>query len=159
MPSSAPDKAKLFAEIISKNSYFDDLVSPYLFSSWTNLKLHNILATPKLVKKAISDLYFSEASGLDCSVKLWIWIFIHINWSFQYLFEGILFYILLESLMRSLYLRMLGRDLHLRNTGLFVLFLWLVKTLKNLQMLCLLITSRNVVFFLSSTIVSGLLFQ
>ena len=45
--SSASDKAKLFAENISKNSDLDDShISLPVFSSRTNLKLHNISVTP-----------------------------------------------------------------------------------------------------------------
>ena len=37
-----------------------------VFPSWTNLKLHNISVTPKLVKKVITNLNSSKASGPDC---------------------------------------------------------------------------------------------
>ena len=53
--SSASDKAKLFAE----NSL-------PVFPSRTNLKLHNISVTPKMVKKVIMNLNLSKASGCDC---------------------------------------------------------------------------------------------
>ena len=36
-----------------------------VFSSRTNLKLHNIFVTPRLVK-VITNPYSSQASGLDC---------------------------------------------------------------------------------------------
>ena len=36
------------------------------FPSRTNLKLHNIFLTPKMVKKVITNLDLSKASGLDC---------------------------------------------------------------------------------------------
>ena len=39
------------------------LVSLYLFSI---LKLHNMFITPKMIKKAITNLDSSKASGLDC---------------------------------------------------------------------------------------------
>ena len=49
--SSASDKAKLFAENFSKNSNLDDSgISLPVFLSRTNLKLHNISVTPKMVK-------------------------------------------------------------------------------------------------------------
>ena len=65
--SSASDKAKLFAENISLNSNLDDLgVSLPVFPSRTNLKLHNISVTPKMVRKVIMNLDLSKASGLDC---------------------------------------------------------------------------------------------
>ena len=37
-----------------------------VFSSRTNLKLHNISVTPKMVKKVITNLDSSKASGPDC---------------------------------------------------------------------------------------------
>ena len=55
--SSASDKAKLFAKNFSKNSYLDDSgISLPVFPSRTNLKLHNISITPKLVKKVIAKV-------------------------------------------------------------------------------------------------------
>ena len=56
--STASDKAKLFA----KNSG----ISLPVFPSRTNLKLHNISITPKMVKKVIMNLDSSKASGPDC---------------------------------------------------------------------------------------------
>ena len=48
--SSASDKAKLFAENFSNNSNLDDSsISFPVFPSRTNLKLHNISATTKMV--------------------------------------------------------------------------------------------------------------
>ena len=63
---SASDKAKLLAENFSKNSNFDDSgISLSVFPSRTNLKLHNISVTPKMVKKVITNLDLSKASGPD----------------------------------------------------------------------------------------------
>ena len=65
--SSASDKAKLFAENFSLNSYLDDSgVSLPVFPSRTNLKLHNISVTPKMVRKVVMNLDLSKASGPDC---------------------------------------------------------------------------------------------
>ena len=65
--SSASDKAKLFAENFSKNSNLDDSgISLPVFPSRTNLKLHNISVTPKMVKKVIMNLDSSKAFGPDC---------------------------------------------------------------------------------------------
>ena len=65
--SSASDKAKLFAKNFSKNSNLDDFgISLPVFPSRTNLKLHNISITPKMVKKVIMNLDSSKASGPDC---------------------------------------------------------------------------------------------
>ena len=65
--SSASDKAKLFAKNFSKNSNLDDSgISLPVFSSRTNLKLHNISITPKMVKKVIMSLDSSKAYGPNC---------------------------------------------------------------------------------------------
>ena len=65
--SSASDKAKLFGENFSKNSNLDDsgIFLP-VFPSRTNLKLHNISVTLKMVEKVIVNLDLSKASGPDC---------------------------------------------------------------------------------------------
>ena len=67
MLSSASDKAKLLTENFSKNSNLDDsdIFLP-VFPSRTNLKLHNISVTPKMVKKVIMNLDLSKTSGPDC---------------------------------------------------------------------------------------------
>ena len=65
--SSASDKAKLFAKNFSKNSNLDDSgISLPVFPSRTNLKLHNISITPKMVEKVITSLDSSKLSGPDC---------------------------------------------------------------------------------------------
>ena len=67
MLPSASDKAKLLAKNFSKNSNLDDLgISLPVFPSRTNLKLHNISITHKMVKKVIVNLNSSKASGPDC---------------------------------------------------------------------------------------------
>ena len=59
--SSASDKAKLFAKNFSKNTNLDDSgISLPVFSSRTNLKLHNISITPKMVKKVVMNLDSSK---------------------------------------------------------------------------------------------------
>ena len=65
--SYASDKAKLFAENVSKDSNLNDsgIFLP-VFPSRTNLKLHNIFVTPKMVKKVIMNLDLSKASGPEC---------------------------------------------------------------------------------------------
>ena len=64
---SASDRAKLFAKNFSKNSNLDDSgISLPVFLSRTNLKLHNISVTPKMVKKVIMNFDLSKASGPDC---------------------------------------------------------------------------------------------
>ena len=65
--SSASDKAKLFAENFSKNSNLDDSgISLPVFPSRTNLKLHNIFVTPKMVKNVITNLDLSKTSSTAC---------------------------------------------------------------------------------------------
>ena len=67
MLSSASDKAKLFAENFSINSNLDDSgISLPIFPCRTNLKLHNISVTPKLIRKVVMNLDLSKASGPDC---------------------------------------------------------------------------------------------
>ena len=57
----------MFAENFSKKSNLDDSgISLPVVPSKTNLKLHNISVTPKMVKKFIMNLDLSKASGLDC---------------------------------------------------------------------------------------------
>ena len=64
---SASDRAKLFAENFSLNSDLDDSgISLPVFPSRTDLKLHNISVTPKMVRKVVMNLDFSKASGPDC---------------------------------------------------------------------------------------------
>ena len=63
---SASDKEKLFTENFSKNSNLDDSgISLPVFPSRTNLKLHNISVTPKMIKKVVMNLESSRASGPD----------------------------------------------------------------------------------------------
>ena len=71
--SSASDGAKLFDGNVSKNSNLEhSRVSLSAFPSETNLKLLNIPVTPKLVKKAITDLDLSKTAGPDC---IFLWLF------------------------------------------------------------------------------------
>ena len=58
---------KSFAENFSKNSNLDDSgISLPAFLSRSNLKLHNISVTPKMVKRIIMNRDLSKASGSDC---------------------------------------------------------------------------------------------
>ena len=67
MLSSASDKAKLFARHFFKNCNLDDSgISLPVFSSKINLKVHNIFVAPKILKKVITKLDSSKASGPDC---------------------------------------------------------------------------------------------
>ena len=60
-------KQKLFAENFSMNSNLHDSgYSLPVFHSRTNLKLHNISVTPRMVRKVIMNLDLSQTSGPDC---------------------------------------------------------------------------------------------
>ena len=67
MLSSASDKANLFDKNFSNNSNLDHSgIFLLVFPSRTNLKLYNISVAPKMVKKFITNLDSSKASGPDC---------------------------------------------------------------------------------------------
>ena len=66
MLSSASDKAKLSGKNLSKNSILAESgISLPAFLSRTILKLHSVSVTPKMVKKVITNLDSSKASGSD----------------------------------------------------------------------------------------------
>ena len=49
------------------NSNLDDSgISLPVFPSCSNLKLHNITVTPKMVRKVVMNLDLSKTSGPDC---------------------------------------------------------------------------------------------
>ena len=65
--SSAFNKAKLFTKNFPDYSNLDDSgISLPVFPSRTNLKLHNIFVTPRMVKKVITNLDLLKAFGPDC---------------------------------------------------------------------------------------------
>ena len=69
--SSASDKAKLFAENFALNCNLDDSgISLPFFPYRTNLKLHNISVTLKMVRKVIMNINLSKASGPDCILEV-----------------------------------------------------------------------------------------
>ena len=69
---SASDEAKLFAKNFSKNSILDSSgISLPIFSSRTNLKLHNISVTPEMVKKVKTNLDSGKVSGPDIFFQWW----------------------------------------------------------------------------------------
>ena len=66
MLSFISDKAKLFAKNFSNNSNLNhSRISLAAFPFRTNLKLHNIHVTSKLVTKVIANLDSSKASSPD----------------------------------------------------------------------------------------------
>ena len=66
MLSSTSDKVKLFAKDFFKSTNLVDSISVSVFPSRTNLKLHNISVSPKMVKKIITNLDSSKVSSPDC---------------------------------------------------------------------------------------------
>ena len=138
MLSSASDKAQLFAEHFSMNSNLDDsdIYLP-VFPSTTNLKLHNISVTPKMVRKVVMNLDLSKKSGPDCIPVV---VLKNCERELSYILAELFDKCLKECCFPdcwkvsfwSLYLRMFGKSLLLKTTALLVFFLWLVKSLKNL---------------------------
>ena len=128
--SSASDKAKLFAEKFSLNSNLDDSgVFLPVFPSRTNLKLHNISITPKMVKKVLMNLDLSKASGPDCIPVV---VLKNCEPELSYILAELFNNLVGRFRLWSLYLRMLGKGILLKTTTLLVFFLWLVKPLKKL---------------------------
>ena len=138
--SSASDKAKLFAENFFKNSNLDDSgISLTAFPFRTNLKLHNISVTPKMVRRVVMNLDMAKASVPDCvpvvvlkNCEPELCYILAFNKSSTSLLTSLFFQFVRMFHLWSLYLRMLGKVLLLKTTALLVFFLWLVKSLKNL---------------------------
>ena len=160
--SSAFNKAKLFAENFSKNSNLDHSgILSLVFQSRTNLKLCNDFEAPKIVKKFIMNLDLSKASCPDCFPVV---ILKNCEPETSYILAELFNKCVKESCSPDCWkislvvpvFKMLGKGLQLKTTTLLVFFLWLVKSFKKLQ---LLITWRNVAFFLTSSMVSCLLIQ
>ena len=91
-----------------------------------------------MVKKVIKESWFIKAIWFwlyssGGSKELWVWTFIHTSWTFQCVPKSLVFQIVGRSHWWSLYLRMLGKGLLPKITNMLVFFLWLVKSLKNLN--------------------------
>ena len=118
-----------------------------------------------MVKKVITNLNLSKVSGPDCIplvvLKNWLkdWNFIHTSWTLQYVSESLTFQIVAGPHWWSRYLKMLGKGILLKTTTQLVFFPWLVKSLKNLQIIGLWIYYRYMASFLTSSMVLGLLDQ
>ena len=125
--SSASDKAQLFTENFSKNSNLDDaVISLPVFPSRTNLKIHFISITPKMVKKVIINLDLTKVSISDC-----IPVLVLSHMLGELFNKSLVFQIVGRFHRWSMYLRILGKGLYLKPTTLLVFFLWLVRSLKN----------------------------
>ena len=136
--SSASNKAKLFVENFCKNSNIDDSgISLAVFPSRTNLKLHNISVTPKMVKKVIMNLHLSKTPGPDCIPVV---ILKNCEPGLSYILDELLNKWLMESCFPDCWkvssgfpvFKNVGERSTTKNYRLLVLFLWLVKSLKNL---------------------------
>ena len=64
--SSPSGKAKLFAKNFSNCNLEDQGISLPVLPSRTNMKLHNISVTPKMVKKVITSFNLSKGCDPDC---------------------------------------------------------------------------------------------
>ena len=113
---------------LSSHNLDDSGVSLRVFPSRTNLKLHNISVTPKMVKKVITNLDSSKTSDPDCIQGV---VLKNCEPELSYI-PAELFTICLKSLVFqivgrfhqwSLYLRMLGKGLLLKTITLLVFFL------------------------------------
>ena len=70
--SFSSDIAKLFSENLFKNSNLDESgVSVPIFSSRTNLKLHNISVTPRMVKKVVTNVDSLKTSLVVIVFQWW----------------------------------------------------------------------------------------
>ena len=128
--SSASDKAKLFPENFSLNSNLDDSgVSLPVLPSRTNLKLHNISVTPKMVRKVVMNLDLSKASGPDCSPVI---VLKNCDLKLSYMLAELFNKCLKESCFPDCWKVSSVKGLLLKTTALLVFFRWLVKSLKSL---------------------------
>ena len=115
------------------------------FSSRTNLKLHNISVTLKMVKKVMTNLDSSKASGPDCIPVV---ILKNCEPELLYVLAELFNICLKESCFPHcwkvslviLVFKNVGKGLLLKTTALLVFFLWLIKSLKHFQIIVLLIT-------------------
>ena len=110
------------------NSNLDDSgITLPVFPSRTNLKLHNISITPKMVKKVIMNLDLSKASGLDCIPVV---VLKNCEPEHSYIVDELFNKCPKESCFPDswkvasvfLYFRMLGKCLQLKTTALLVFF-------------------------------------
>ena len=128
----------MFSEKFSENSNLDDSGNSLpVFPSRTNLKLHNISITPKIVKKVIMNLDLSKASGPDCIPVV---VLKNCEPKLSYILAELFKKCLKDSCFLDCFkvslvvpvFKMLGKGVKLKTTTLLILFLWLVKSLKNL---------------------------
>ena len=128
------------------NSNLDDSgISLPVFPSRINLKLHSISVTPKMVTKVVMNLDLSKASGPNCIPVV---VLKNCEPELSYILAELFNKCLKESCFPDCWkvssvvpiFKKVGEGLQLKTTALLVFFLWLVKSLKNLQIIGLLIT-------------------
>ena len=119
--------------LLETNYNLDDSgISLPVFTSRTNLKLHNVFVTHKMVKKVITNFDSSKAFGSDC---IPIVVLKNCEPELSYVLAELFNMCqkescLLKSLIFgkphrwSLYLIILGKDHLLKTTALLVFFLW-----------------------------------
>ena len=108
-----------------------------VFPSRTNLKLHDISVTPKIVKKVIRNLDLSKVSGPDCIPVV---VLKNCEPELSFILAELFNKCLKESRFPDcwkvssvvLVFKNVGKGLQLKTTALLVFFLWLLKSLKNL---------------------------
>ena len=113
----------------------DSGISLPVFPSRTNLKLHNIFVTLKMVKKVIMSLDLSKTSGPDC---ITVSVLGNCESKCSYILaeflksvlRSLVFQIVRRFHWWSLYLRMLEKGVQLKTTALLVFFAWLVNNRK-----------------------------
>ena len=97
--------------------------------SWTNMKLHNIPVTPKLVRKVITKLDLWKVSGPNCvSVVVLKNCESELSYILPELFKTCLQMLEGHSHLLFLFLGMLVRGLQLKTITQLVFFFWLAKS-------------------------------
>ena len=97
--------------------------------SWTNMKLHNIPVTPKLVRKVITKLDLWKVSGPNCvSVVVLKNCESELSYILPELFKTCLQMLEGHSHLLFLFLGMLMRGLQLKTITQLVFFFWLAKS-------------------------------
>ena len=132
----------MFAKNFSKNFNCDDSdISSPIFPSRTYLKLHNISVSLKRLKKAITNLDSSKTSGPDCIPLV---VIKNCEPELSFILAELFNMCLKESCFPDcwkvssvvpVFNNAGERSKQLKTTTLLVFFLWLVKSLKNLEII------------------------
>ena len=138
----------------SNSNLYDSDIPLYVFSSEANLKLQNISITLKIVKKVITNLDSSKASGSGCVPVV---VLKNCQLEPSYILTELLSMCLKESCFPDCWKislvvhvfknKKVMKGLLLKTTALLVFFQWLVKNWKILSAIGLLITYRNAFFW------------